>query len=185
MGVDQAAVSGWLLDKWQFPERTQHVVSASHEPDKLTKQSSNGMFARCVALASAIAEVFLDTSGEPSFAALAERAERYFDIDKEGLAELLEEIRKMIPDAESIFETQILSATRSDEILDEANGIGDLGRHFGGHLYEREVTYLMREEWARTAEDILWRRTKEGLHLHAEQRTALADWMAGRRVNAA
>jgi len=120
LGVDHAAVSGWLLDKWQFPERTQHVVAASHEPDKLTKQSPNGMFARCVALASAIAEVFLDSSGEPGFADLAQRAEGYFDIDKEGLGELLTEIGKMIPDAESIFETEILSAARSEEILDEA-----------------------------------------------------------------
>jgi diguanylate cyclase (GGDEF)-like protein len=120
LGVDHAAVSGWLLEKWQFPERTQQVVAASHEPEKLPKQNPNGMFARCVALASNIAEVFLDTTGERSFAELAERAERYFDIDKAGLGELLAEIGKMIPDAESIFETEILSTAHSDEILDEA-----------------------------------------------------------------
>jgi diguanylate cyclase (GGDEF)-like protein len=78
------------------------------------------MFARCVALASAIAEVFLDASGERGFPDLVERAERYFDIDKEGLGELLAEIVKMIPDAESIFETEILSTSRSEEIMDEA-----------------------------------------------------------------
>jgi glycerol-3-phosphate dehydrogenase len=75
--------------------------------------------------------------------------------------------------------------TGCDGILEDSEGVGDLGHHFGGHLYEREVEYLMREEWARTADDILWRRTKEGLHLHAEQRAALADWIAGRRANAA
>src|SRR5512138_1104234 len=64
LGVDHAAVSGWLLDRWQFPERTQQVVAASHEPEKVPKQSPNGVFARCVALASSIAEVFLDTSGD-------------------------------------------------------------------------------------------------------------------------
>jgi diguanylate cyclase (GGDEF)-like protein len=120
LGVDHAAVSGWLLDKWQFPDRTQQVVASSHEPEKVPKQSPNGIFARCVALASAIAEVFLDTTGDREFADLAGRAERYFDIDKEGLGELLAEIRKMIPDAESIFETEILSTVRSDEILEEA-----------------------------------------------------------------
>ena len=120
LGVDHAAVSGWLLDKWQFPERTQQVVAASHEPENVPKQSPNGVFARCVALASAIAEVFLDTTGERGFAELAEQAGRYFDIDKEGLGELLAEIRNMIPDAESIFETEILSTAHSDEILDEA-----------------------------------------------------------------
>src|SRR6185312_331293 len=73
LGVDHAAVSGWLLDRWQFPERTQQVVAASHDPEKVPKQSPHGVFTRCVALASAIAEVFLDTSGERGFTELAER----------------------------------------------------------------------------------------------------------------
>src|SRR6185312_16449791 len=77
LGVDHAPVSGWLLDRWQFQERTQQVVAASHEPEKVSKQSPNGVFTRCVALASAIAEVFLDTTGDRGFAALAECANRY------------------------------------------------------------------------------------------------------------
>ena len=56
-----------------------------------------------------IAELFLDTSGARGFAELAQRAQAYFEIDKEGLGELLAEIGRMIPDAESIFETEILS----------------------------------------------------------------------------
>jgi glycerol-3-phosphate dehydrogenase len=44
-------------------------------------------------------------------------------------------------------------------------GDGDHGEHFGAGLTEREVRYLRDEEWARTAEDVLWRRTKAGLHL--------------------
>ncbi len=114
LGVDHAVVSGFLLEKWQFPERTQQVVAASHDPERVPKQSPNGVFARCVALASLIAEVFLDTSKDRSFAELAERAKAYFEIDKEVLGELLAEISKMIPDAESIFEMQILSADVSD-----------------------------------------------------------------------
>jgi diguanylate cyclase (GGDEF)-like protein len=120
LGVDHAAVSGWLLERWQFPERTQQVVAASHDPDKLGKQNPNTVFARCVALSGMIAELFLDTSGARGFAELAERAQAYFEIDKEGLGELLAEIGKMIPDAETIFETEILSASRSEEILEEA-----------------------------------------------------------------
>ena len=67
-----------------------------------------------------IAELFLDTSGARGFAELAQRAQSYFEIDKEGLGELLAEIGRMIPDAESIFETEILSAGRSETILAEA-----------------------------------------------------------------
>jgi diguanylate cyclase (GGDEF)-like protein len=120
LGVDHAAVSGFLLEKWQFPERTQQVVAASHDPERVPKQSPNGVFARCVALASLIAEVFLDTGKDRSFGELAERAKTYFAIDKEVLGELLAEISKMIPDAESIFDTQILSPEVADRILEEA-----------------------------------------------------------------
>ena len=43
--------------------------------------------------------------------------------------------------------------------------MADLGRDLGGGLHEREVDYLRREEWAETAEDVLWRRSKLGLHV--------------------
>jgi glycerol-3-phosphate dehydrogenase len=58
--------------------------------------------------------------------------------------------------------------------IDNASG---LGRHFGATLYEAEVRYLMAKEWARTAEDVLWRRSKLGLRLSQEQAAALNLWM--------
>ncbi len=57
----------------------------------------------------------------------------------------------------------------------------DLGICFGDSLYAFEVTYLMRHEWARTAEDVLWRRTNMGLFLSAEQRQHLDVWMREQR----
>ena len=51
--------------------------------------------------------------------------------------------------------------------------MADLGQHFGGHLYETEVRYLVRDEWAVEAEDVLWRRTKEGLHMTQAERERL------------
>jgi diguanylate cyclase (GGDEF)-like protein len=120
LGVDHAAVSGWLLEKWEFPERTQQVVAASHDPERLGKDNPNTVFARCVALASMMAELYLDTSGARGFMELAERAQAYFEIDKEGLGQLLAEVGRRIPDAESIFETKLLSAAQSEAILAEA-----------------------------------------------------------------
>ena len=64
-----------------------------------------------------------------------------------------------------------------DELLENVKTVADLGRAFGGQLYETEVRYLMREEWAVEPDDVLWRRTKEGLHLTAAQRTDFALWM--------
>ncbi len=73
----------------------------------------------------------------------------------------------------------------SDDVLGTAKNPADLGRHFGGDLYEIEVDHLIREEWAREPDDVLWRRTKEGLHMTAEERTAFAEWMNAQRRNAA
>jgi len=62
------------------------------------------------------------------------------------------------------------------QVLGDARGAPDLGEDFGAGLCERELRYLVEREWARGAEDILWRRTKAGLHLdaHARERVARA-----------
>ena len=57
-------------------------------------------------------------------------------------------------------------------------GDGDLGLDFGATLSGREVEYLMREEWAVTAEDVLWRRTKLGLVMEAGRVPELEAFMA-------
>ena len=68
--------------------------------------------------------------------------------------------------------------TRAKALLSDARTAADLGDHFGGGLYAREVDWLMRHEWARDADDVLWRRTKCGLHMNAAGRDRLARWMA-------
>jgi glycerol-3-phosphate dehydrogenase len=60
-------------------------------------------------------------------------------------------------------------------LLAGAASVAALGRDFGAGLTEREVDWLVAEEWARTAEDILWRRTKLGLRVTPEQAVALAS----------
>ena len=57
--------------------------------------------------------------------------------------------------------------------------------HFGGGLYEREVEHLIRNEWAVSADDILWRRTKLGLRMSEAERGRLSDWLAAREAAAA
>jgi glycerol-3-phosphate dehydrogenase len=63
--------------------------------------------------------------------------------------------------------------TRMQAVLADARGVADLGRHYGAGLYEAELSYLIETEWARTAEDILWRRSKLGLFLSKAERAAL------------
>lgn len=72
--------------------------------------------------------------------------------------------------------------TRLDTILGDAAALDDLGKHFGGHLFERELEYLVAHEFARTAEDVLWRRSKLGMHLTAEAQAAVGRWFANRTL---
>lgn len=68
--------------------------------------------------------------------------------------------------------------TEAATILGRAASPSDLGRDFGATLTEAEVRWLMTHEFARRAEDVVWRRTKLGLRLTPEQIAALDDFMA-------
>ncbi|RZL08222.1 MAG: glycerol-3-phosphate dehydrogenase [Rubrivivax sp.] len=63
------------------------------------------------------------------------------------------------------------------KLLDGVSSRTDLGAEVAPDLYELELFYLKRHEWAFTADDILWRRSKLGLHFTPEQRQAVADWL--------
>ena len=63
------------------------------------------------------------------------------------------------------------------DMLGEAQDAASLGRTFGADLTEREVNWLVRTEWARTADDILWRRSKLGLRVGEASTRALADYL--------
>lgn len=67
--------------------------------------------------------------------------------------------------------------TLSFEILKDTSNTSELGIHFGSTLYEKEVHYLLECEWAKTAEDILWRRTKEGLRVTTQEVNQLETWI--------
>jgi glycerol-3-phosphate dehydrogenase len=70
-----------------------------------------------------------------------------------------------------------LYGKRARELLGPARISADLGRHFGGDFYEREVAYLREKEWATRAADFLERRTKHGLHLTRDQRDAFESYL--------
>ena len=62
-------------------------------------------------------------------------------------------------------------------LLEKAGDMQSLGHHFGGPLYQAEVDYLIEYEWARSAQDILWRRSKKGLHVPEGTEQALQQWI--------
>ncbi|PHP67690.1 glycerol-3-phosphate dehydrogenase [Zhengella mangrovi] len=72
--------------------------------------------------------------------------------------------------------------TEAFAVLGDASAASDLGRAFGAGMSEREVAWLMDREFARSAEDIAWRRSKLGLRMTASEMQALDDWMRDRRA---
>lgn len=75
--------------------------------------------------------------------------------------------------------------TEARALLAGAEAPEDLGRDFGATLTEREVVWMMEREFAQTAEDVLWRRSKLGLRLDRHEVAALDAFMASRRASAA
>jgi len=72
--------------------------------------------------------------------------------------------------------------TRMRKIVGTATGLADLGEAVLPGLHAAEIEYLMREEWALTADDILWRRSKLGLHLGPAAAGTLDHWIAAQRA---
>ncbi|WP_304616367.1 glycerol-3-phosphate dehydrogenase [Paracoccus sp. (in: a-proteobacteria)] len=95
--------------------------------------------------------------------------------DYESFAALLRELHPWMPRGLLRHYGRLYGA-RTRDVLAGAMGLADLGRHFGGQLYEVEARYLVAREWARTPEDILTRRTKHYLHLSAAEQAAFAEW---------
>jgi len=98
----------------------------------------------------------------------------------------LEKLRRDYPALPVTLLRRLLGhyGTRSRVILGDAEELGDLGEIFGLDLSAREVDYLVAEEWARTAEDVLWRRSKLGLRLNKAQQERLAAYLAESRAAA-
>jgi glycerol-3-phosphate dehydrogenase len=102
------------------------------------------------------------------------------DFPVDGVARLVAEARRSWPFLGEAHVRRLVQAygTRISRILGPAKQASDLGARLGADLTGAEVRYLMEHEWARTADDVLWRRSKLGLRVSPEEREQLAKFMA-------
>jgi glycerol-3-phosphate dehydrogenase len=102
------------------------------------------------------------------------------DFPHDGFEALVTQTRKSRPFLTEPHLRRLLRAygTRIDRLLGAARSLQDLGPCLGADLTTAEVRYLMEREWAQTAEDVLWRRSKLGLRFSPEERDRLASFMA-------
>jgi glycerol-3-phosphate dehydrogenase len=101
------------------------------------------------------------------------------DFAVDGVSELIANLLRDYPFLGDRWAKRLVRAygTEAWDVLGDASSATDLGTDFGATLTGAEVNWLMAREYARTAEDVVWRRTKLGLRLDADQIAALDVWM--------
>lgn len=97
------------------------------------------------------------------------------DIEQESFTDYVTELAKKywgLP-----YDHLYAMARRHGNIAEQILGEAELQNPLGSTLYAAEVDYLVQREWARTAEDVLWRRTKCGMHMTTQQQQAVTDYL--------
>jgi glycerol-3-phosphate dehydrogenase len=102
----------------------------------------------------------------------------HFPVD--GVSTLISKLKLRYPFLSEPWATRLVKAYGTDalEMLADAKTAEDLGQTFGATLTAREIDWLMKHEFARTAEDVVWRRSRLGLRMSVEEIAALDSWMA-------
>jgi len=103
------------------------------------------------------------------------------DLPHADFAAFLASVRKRWPFLPLPLARRLAHAygTRISDVIGPAKSLDDLGTHFGAGLTRAEIDYLRAHEWAQSAEDILWRRSKLGLHMSVEERAHVARHVDG------
>jgi len=99
------------------------------------------------------------------------------DFPHNDIAGIEAAIARALPAVDARTVQRLAGSYGTDALVMSAYGRQPPGRHFGHGLYETEVRWLLTEEWAATADDILWRRSKLGLQFSRKQRAALEAWL--------
>ncbi len=118
--TDHAAVGGWLLKTWNFPETIEQGVAGSHDPARVPAVHPNAAFVRCVHVAGAIAEHFLAGADGGDLQTVAAAAERHLRLGKADLGAVMQKVAEAIPEIEQIFDAKILAQTQAESILEDA-----------------------------------------------------------------
>jgi glycerol-3-phosphate dehydrogenase len=149
-----------------------YVIGMETEPDRGALINVIGgkvtTYRRLAETALARIEDVLGRRG-PEWTANAKLPGGDFSIDEQAalLRECIDRYAFLDPD---ILERMTrLYGTDTHRLLEGKREVADLGRHFGAGLYDCEIDYLVAHEWAQTAEDVLFRRTKLGLHMTPDQ----------------
>jgi len=102
------------------------------------------------------------------------------DFSLSRVRDMIDAVQRDFPVLDAYTAQRLVRAygTEVRNVLGVPTGLNGLGEHFGAGLYEAEVRHLIKDEWATSADDILYRRTKLGLRMTKIERSRLADFVA-------
>ncbi|MGC1506454.1 MAG: glycerol-3-phosphate dehydrogenase [Sulfitobacter sp.] len=102
------------------------------------------------------------------------------DFPVDGVAALTKKLRKEYPFLDDRWAARLIKAygTEAFAVLGDVKSAEELGENFGANLTEYEVLWLIEKEFARCAEDVVWRRSKLGLRMTPQEISLLDEWMA-------
>lgn len=105
------------------------------------------------------------------------------DFPVDGVPALIATLRQKYSFLDTFWARRLIRAYGTDAclILGDAETVQDLGRAFAATLSEREIIWLMEKEYARTAEDVVWRRSRLGLRMTKAEIAELDKWMRAAR----
>jgi glycerol-3-phosphate dehydrogenase len=108
------------------------------------------------------------------------------DLDVSAIAALAAELQRSHPFLTPAHASRLAHAygSRAGKWLGSARSMADLGQSFGATLTEAELKYLISSEWACTAEDVVWRRSKLGLLMSSAEIAGIDTWIAAYRASA-
>ena len=107
------------------------------------------------------------------------------DFPINGVEDLISNLKNRFPFLSEYWAKRLIRAYGTDakKILGEAKKMEDLGKNFGATLTEKEVNWLIDNEWANCADDVIWRRSKLGLRLNQIEQEVLQSWISGQKLD--
>ncbi len=123
LGSDHGEAGTWLMRHWKLPERMASVATAAHDPLGAPVPPDARDFVKCVAVAGAMADLFIEDDREAAAERLAEAGSTLLGLEGEALQDLIARVSEILPEVAALYETDIISPRQAAGITDQAREI--------------------------------------------------------------
>ena len=126
LGVNHARVGGWLLEKWNFPERLHWSVTHSEDPTRFPEEHELARFVRMVAYSGVLSHLYLAPALDEALSHATEKGEMWLGLDPAHFPELLGPMTSTIAEIENMFELNIRGEHDPERIVERAREVQEI-----------------------------------------------------------